>query len=128
MSTKAPRRSVLVVDDDAAMRDSLREVLQEDQRDVLVAGDGRQALEVLAARDDVGVVLLDVMMPVMNGLEFLAAKLRDQRISGIPVVLMTAHAQDTREVVGVATIFTKPFTTSALLKEVHRLCEDRVRR
>lgn len=126
---KALRCTILVVDDDAAMRDSLRDALQEDGHEVLLAGNGKQALDVLAARGDVAVVLLDVMMPVMNGLEFLAAKLRDQRIAAIPVVLMTAHPQHTRAVVGVATLFAKPFTTAALLKDVRRLCEaERVRR
>lgn len=127
--TKTPRCTILVVDDEVPMRDSLRDALQDEGHEVLLAGNGKQALQVLAANQDVALVLLDVMMPVMNGLEFLAAKLRDERISAIPVVLMTGHPQHTREVVGVAAIFTKPFTTAALIKEVHRLCEsERVRR
>ena len=115
--------SVLVVDDDASLRDTLREILREEGHCVLLAENGKQALEVLRAHEDVAVVLLDLMMPVMNGLEFLASKLRDPRISGIPVLLMTAHRQHTREIVGVSTIFAKPFTTPALLGEVQRLCE-----
>ena len=127
--TKEPRCTVLVVDDDASMRDSLGEALQECGHDVLFAADGSQALEALAARQDVAIVLLDLMMPVMNGLEFVAAKLRDERISRIPVVLMTGHPLHTREVVGVAAVFAKPFATAALIKELHRLCgAGRVRR
>ena len=120
-----PRCIALVVDDDAAMRNSLGEVLAEAGHTVVSAANGAEALEVLRAQRDIRVVLLDVMMPVMNGLEFLAAKGRDERISRVPVVLMTAFEQQARQIVGVESVFGKPFETEALLREVRRLCEAR---
>ena len=122
---KDRRCTILVVDDDASLRDSLREILGEAGHSVLLAGNGAEALDVLRGRRDVRLVLLDLMMPVMNGLEFLAAKGRDERISRIPVFLMSAHPRQARQVVGVASIFTKPFQTAALLREVQRLCDAR---
>ncbi len=124
-----PACKVLIVDDDAAMRESMADVLRDEGHRVLVARDGREGIAVLRGDGEISVVLLDVMMPVMNGLEFLAEKIRDPGIAEVPVMLMTAHQQHTREVVGVTTIFTKPFDVRALLREVKRLCaRTRIRR
>jgi CheY-like chemotaxis protein len=112
---------VLVVEDDAAMRDCLREILEEEGHPVLLAENGRDGLQQLR-RSPVSVVLLDVMMPVMNGLEFLAAKLCDEAICDVPVVLMTAHSLDAPQLVGITAAFTKPFKMESLLKQVKALC------
>jgi len=114
--------SVLVVDDDPAMRDSLDEVLRDEGHSVLLAENGLQALQLLRAPQRVCVVLLDVMMPVMTGLELLATKRAEQAIAPIPVILMSAFQVDQLPREGVTRIFSKPFDTGALLKEVQRIC------
>ncbi|HUJ27489.1 MAG TPA: response regulator [Myxococcales bacterium] len=114
--------SVLVVDDDPAMRDSLDEVLRDEGHSVLLAENGLQALELLRAEQKVCLMLLDVMMPVMTGIELLQKKRVEEAIARIPVILMSAFQIDQLPREGVTSIFSKPFDTGALLKEVQRIC------
>lgn len=118
----ALQRHVLVVDDDAAMRDSLREILEQEGLTVVLAKNGQEALATVRARRDVNLVLLDIMMPVMNGFEFLAAKMRDPSISSIPVLIMSAHLTTVSQVPGPKAIFSKPFNPAALLEKISELC------
>jgi len=118
----APQCHVLVVDDDAAMRDSLRDILEDEGHDVVEAANGQEALATIRSRNDIDLVLLDIMMPVMNGLEFLASKVRDESISSIPVVIMSAHLTTVDRVVGANAIFSKPFNPAALLGKITELC------
>ena len=84
-------RSILLVDDDEAIRDSLSEFLREEGFSVATAENGRDAMQWLRDhRPTPCVVLLDLMMPVMDGGEFLRAKRVDAGLSPIPVVIITA--------------------------------------
>lgn len=65
-------REVLIVDDDALAREALAEVLQEHGYSVFLAGDGQQALDLLAAHPAIQVLLTDVKLPGMDGIELLA--------------------------------------------------------
>ncbi|MDB4962916.1 MAG: Two-component response regulator [Myxococcales bacterium] len=82
-------RSVLVVDDDADIREVMQLMLERHGYEVKVAADGVEALERLHEGEPPSVILLDLMMPGMNGLEFRAAQLRDPSISEVPVVALT---------------------------------------
>ena len=89
MPAPGPRGSVLVVDDDDDNREVLREVLGEQGYAVTCARDGAEALALLAGlRPDV--ILLDLNMPNMSGLEFRAAQVNDPSLRAIPTVVMTA--------------------------------------
>lgn len=81
---------VLVVDDEPLLVKSLRRLLVREGHEVLTAGDGQQALELLAA-EQVDVVLSDVRMPVMDGVT-LVRQLRERRERPPPVVLLTGYA------------------------------------
>ena len=116
---------MLIVDDDPAMLDSLREILEDGGYEVVLAANGEEALARLRARPDAAAVLLDLMMPVMNGLECLAAKARDPAILAVPVVLMTAHPIEVRQIVGVTAIYDKPFKPGMLLEALGRICASR---
>ena len=83
------RRTVLLVDDAEPFRRSLRRLLEHDGHRVLCAGDGRAALAELDAEPGVDVVLLDLVMPVMDGFAFLEA-LRGGPRRGTPVLVLTA--------------------------------------
>ncbi|MDX1746619.1 MAG: response regulator, partial [Halobacteriales archaeon] len=86
------RRRVLVVDDDVAICDGIVSVLEEEGFNATRALDGRQALEMLQGMPaPPGLILLDLMMPMMNGWEFREAQLNDPRLHDIPVVVLTAH-------------------------------------
>ena len=75
---------ILVVDDDRASVEALRELLKKEGHDVVCAENGREALERLREGRKFCVILLDVMMPVMNGYEFREEQLRDPALASIP--------------------------------------------
>ncbi len=81
--------AILVVDDNASNRDLLARRLRRDGHRVAAAGDGRQALSMVEA-GDFDLVLLDVMMPAMNGFEVLTRLKADTRLREIPVVMISA--------------------------------------
>jgi CheY-like chemotaxis protein len=82
---------VLLVDDDEGIRDALSETLSEEGFSVVTAANGREAIHWLQAqRPQSCVVLLDLMMPVMDGAEFLRAKQADAALCKLPVVIVTA--------------------------------------
>ncbi len=119
---------VLVVEDDPDIRDSVVDLLQMEVPwiDVSVAGDGMEALELLEEGAEPCLALLDVMMPVMNGLEFLDA-LRDRHLAPeMRVVLISAHVQIARHVnyPGITGLLPKPFQAVDLLTIVRQHCPD----
>lgn len=83
---------VLIVDDDAAMREALCDTLELQGHQTNMVANGREALEHLGRFAPPCLILLDLMMPLMNGWEFREAQLKDPQISGIPVVVISAHA------------------------------------
>ena len=83
---------VLVVDDDADIREALTHLLESEGHEVTAASDGRVALGSLA-REPADVIVLDLMMPVMNGWEFCEAQRMDPVLAEIPVIVISAAAQ-----------------------------------
>jgi CheY-like chemotaxis protein len=112
---------VLVVDDDEDVRDAIRELLQRKGYAVLVANDGQEALDLLAAADPPCVVLLDLVMPVMDGWQFLASVQADPLLAQIPVVIVSAHAA-THAPAGSVGLLRKPFGTAELFAAVATHC------
>ncbi|GEJ57412.1 hypothetical protein AMYX_21530 [Anaeromyxobacter diazotrophicus] len=106
------------MDDDAAIRECIAELLSTEGFDVREARDGREGLRALDAAQP-GVVVLDLMMPVMSGWEFLEAKKqRRPAVANIPVIVVTASDRP-----GVETerVLRKPFDLEALLAAVEEL-------
>jgi two-component system, cell cycle sensor histidine kinase and response regulator CckA len=119
--------SVLVVDDETAVRRFAVRVLQREGYDVLEAADGLEALEMLrAGKVTVDLIVSDIVMPRMNGVELMQAVTEsDPRI---PVVLMSGYATAALSELGIATpcsIVPKPFHAERLLAEVHRCVRGR---
>ena len=84
---------VMVVEDDADVRESIVEILEDNDYRPLPAANGREAIERLGVcRSKPCVILLDLMMPVMDGFEFRDRQRRDPVLNDIPVVVLTAHA------------------------------------
>ena len=111
--------SILVVDDDDDNREVFGEVLSEAGYRVMCAHDGAQALEMLRSlRPDI--ILLDVNMPVMDGLEFRAAQTRDPSIARIPTVVMTADRMTDRIAELALETVHKPLKLSQLLSIIER--------
>jgi CheY-like chemotaxis protein len=112
----AGRANVLVVDDDEAIRDVVAEVLREEGYDVVCAQNGLQALRELEGNGHTDLVLLDLMMPVMSGWEVLEEMQGNDRLSRIPVVVVSAMSAP-----GVSEHLAKPIDLDRLLDTVGRL-------
>jgi len=115
------RRPVLIVEDDADVRGSLRELLEFEGYQTYTAEHGRAALDRLREGLDPGVILLDWMMPVMNGKEFLAS-LDGQWNPKTPIVVMTAYTGsiDSNKV---TRVLRKPVDAEQLLAIVKSYCD-----
>ncbi len=83
-------RSILIVDDDADIRETLSEVLQDEGFRVVTAANGFEALIVLRGSQAPSMVLLDLMMPVMDGFRFLEERKKDPALASVPVAVITA--------------------------------------
>lgn len=108
-------KTVLVIDDEADIRDSLKEVLVEEGYNVVVAANGRQALDLVARLPRPCAIILDLIMPVMSGIEFYTALRARPGCADIPVVVSTSDPA--RAPSGVL-IMKKPISVGRLLRTV----------
>jgi CheY-like chemotaxis protein len=114
-------RRVLLVEDDRWIREVLGEALLDEGWEARDAADGHEAIEVLATwRPDV--IVLDLMLPGMDGWQFRAAQRAHPALAGIPVVVVSAsrRAEETAAELSVAAIVTKPFDLPHLLHAIAR--------
>jgi len=120
-------KDVLVVDDDDVSRNLLRRLLVREGWRVHEAQNGLRGLEQLN-RLQPSVVLLDLMMPEMDGFEMLKEMRRRPEVAATPVVVLTAHQQnamrDYAKELGVDRYLTKPITIGDFIKELNSLLED----
>ena len=88
------------------------------------AENGRQALERLREAEPCCCILLDIMMPVMNGFEFREEQLKDPKLAAIPVIVVTAdgRARERAHQLGSDVFFQKPLSPPALLSAIRRFC------
>ena len=117
-----PKRQILVVEDNPLNREMLLEILSG-QYAVLEAENGQEALDVLKAHaDNIAVILLDVMMPVMDGFTFLEKIKADAELSLIPVIVMTQSDSEADEVTalahGATDFVPKPYRPQVILHRV----------
>jgi CheY-like chemotaxis protein len=110
--------TILVVDDDQEIRSMIAEALALDGHRVLTASNGQMALE-QARRHHPDLIVLDLMMPVMSGWEFLEARREDPDLASVPVIVDTAFPE--AQIDGAAVILQKPFDVDTLLATVARL-------
>jgi len=115
---------ILLVDDDVSSADALRELLELAGHRVVCAINGREALELLREANGVCVILLDIMMPVMNGYEFRDEQLKDPSLASIPVIIVTADGRAREKAVQLQTerFFQKPLSPPDLLRAVGEYC------
>ncbi|HEY0629518.1 MAG TPA: response regulator [Sphingomicrobium sp.] len=118
------RVPVLICDDDPLLLELLAHRLQTRGYDVHTAKDGGQAMNLLEAISPAAVVL-DVMMPVVNGYEVLRRIREDERFHSIPVIMLTARKQE-RDIVGALDLgasdyLSKPFIPEELVARLNRL-------
>ena len=113
---------ILVVDDEERMRKLVRDFLVRDKYVVLEAGDGEEALDLFYANKDVALVILDVMMPKLDG--FAVCK-EIRQSSDVPVIMLTAKAEEKDELhgfeYGADEYIAKPFSPKILVARVNAL-------
>jgi two-component system chemotaxis response regulator CheY len=117
-------QKVLVVDDEPFMLRMIQIVLERDGLVFLKASNGHEAIEV-AARERPGVVIMDAMMPKMDGLTALRLLKQDPVTRTIPVIMLTANphkfSREDAETSGATVFLTKPFSPTRLVAEIRRL-------
>jgi len=114
--SRVPLKRVLIIEDHEDMREALVEILSLEGYQVSAAGDGEKALgEARSRRPDI--ILLDLMMPVMNGWQFRTEQLKDPNLASVPVIVMSAFASD----IDAAALLPKPFLMEDMLEAVRRL-------
>ena len=113
------RAKILVVDDESRMRTLVRDFLVKSDYDVLEAEDGRKAVDIFFENKDIALVLLDVMMPNMDGWETLK---EIRQYSQVPIIMLTARGEERDELqgfkLGVDEYITKPFSPKILVARV----------
>jgi len=123
-TTPVPNRSILVVDDNDDVRDAIIAALRVAGYDAVGAENGAVALARLREeRLRPGLILLDLMMPEMDGLEFRDRQMRDPELARIPVVIVSAFGRQTAvRALGVADYLAKPIDFERLLELAARHC------
>ncbi|MET0591988.1 MAG: response regulator [Polyangiaceae bacterium] len=125
MTNQRREGQILLVEDDPELRESMVDILQDEGYRVAAANDGIQALAALAAGPKPNIILLDMMMPKMNGAQFRAEQLKNPQWMSIPVVILTAHVMSDyeRESLHADAFITKPFEIPTLLDVIVRILE-----
>ena len=111
--------TILVVDDEERMRKLVKDFLMIKGYSVIEAGDGEEALELFCSRKDISMIILDVMMPKMNGWEVVKAVRKSSRV---PIIMLTARGEEADELqgfkLGVDEYISKPFSPKILTARV----------
>ena len=113
---------ILVADDDKEIREAIEIYLTNEQMKVLTACDGQEALKVLEANPDIHLIIMDLMMPKMDGWEVLKTI---RKYSKVPVIMLTARSEERDELqgfdLGVDEYISKPFSPKILVARVNAI-------
>ena len=112
------RLKILVVDDESRMRKLVRDFLVREDYEVLEAGDGEEALDIFYKEKNIALIILDVMMPKINGWD-VCREVRET--SKVPIIMLTAKSDESDELtgfeLGVDEYISKPFSPKSLWQE-----------
>jgi CheY-like chemotaxis protein len=114
--------TIMLVEDSADIREMMAAALQLAGLRVLTASNGQAALTMLRDRPPPCLILLDLMMPVMDGWELDAALKRDPRLASVPVIVVSALSEDMASPVGAMDYLAKPVDIDKLLEVVCEHC------
>lgn len=114
--------TVFVVEDDADTREMLARFLELEGFNVATAANGRQALDLLEAGTPASVILLDLMMPIMDGWQFRREQARNARLSKIPVIVVSAAGRDRIAQIDADAYLSKPVDLEELLSRITQYC------
>jgi CheY-like chemotaxis protein len=114
---------ILIVEDDADLREMMAQLLLLEGFTAQAVGNGREALEYLRRGDSPQLILLDLMMPVMDGWEFRREQQRDPKVADVPVIVLSALDQTRVGDIGEVAFLKKPLDFDRLLDLVRRFCQ-----
>lgn len=119
---------ILVVEDDDMLRETLRDVFEDEGHEVRTAVHGADAFETLAVWEPT-VIVLDLMMPVMDGVEFRERQHRDGIAQGAKILILSAarHLDQAAKHVAADAYLAKPFHLKEVLRVVDEFCQTRIR-
>ena len=119
-----PCQAILVIDDDTDTRDALTEILADEGYDVTGVNNGREALAYLREATRPSLILLDMMMPEMDGWQFRLELQKDPTLARIPVVILSAHddVRDAALALGAADYLRKPLRAESVIEVAERFC------
>jgi len=117
--------TVLLVEDDVSLRKSLVALVEAEGHEALSAGNGFEAVELLRHEPTPALILLDLMMPVMNGWAFLKYRNEHPVLSEVPVIVTTAWTEvpGEAEVIGVQGYLRKPLAPREVIDIIRKHCE-----
>ena len=116
------RKGILVVEDDEGIRETLKVMLEFEGYPVTVTSNGKEALDALKKIPEPGLILLDLMMPIMNGWECSEAIQQTPEWTGIPIVVLTAFADKGQILQNARSVLKKPVEIDDLLRTVQNYC------
>jgi CheY-like chemotaxis protein len=120
MEQSAMNHTVLVVEDEEDLREMMREALELHGYAVVTAREGKDALDKLARIDRVCLILLDLLMPGMNGWDFFETIREQPKLASVPVIVHSSAAS--RAPAGVTRVLQKPLVLDRLLSTVEQYC------
>lgn len=119
-----PFGEVLLIEDDEEIRTALVDALMSEGYGVIAARNGAEGLEALDSGEEICLVLLDLMMPVMNGYEFIG-RVRDRKdLRGLPVIVVSANAER-RRIDGADGVIHKPFDLDSLFESIRKIYPEK---
>ena len=119
------RKSVLVVEDDMDIQSSIVQILVEEGYEAHGVSNGQEALDLLNASTQLpSLIILDIMMPIMNGWEFRCLQKRDTLLASIPVIVCSSAGdiQEEARLIGARDYLQKPVVPEVLLEMVGQCC------
>jgi CheY-like chemotaxis protein len=115
--------SILLIEDDDSIREITKELLESEGYCLSTAANGQAALEILCAMDPLPcLILLDLMMPVMDGWQFMEKKRLDPKLNAIPVVAFSALEERKISAARTDDVIRKPINPEAMLKVIEKYC------
>ena len=117
-----PERTVFIIEDDVDTREMLGKFLELEGYHVETAANGRQALDRLSTGASACVIVLDLMMPVMDGWQFRRMQIEDARLSKIPTIVVSAAGRERMAQISADAYLAKPIDMDELLSRVSQFC------
>lgn len=124
-SASIPHRPILIVEDDADLREMMAQLLTLEGYRTASVANGRDALEYLHRGEKPDLILLDLMMPIMDGWEFRRRQREDPLLAPVPVVVLSALDHSRAADLGGTAFLKKPLDFDRLLELVRKHCEPR---